>query len=213
MHKGDWRMRLPERITIADRISYWKARREPLSADIGVIEGDSGFWIYDVGAGDIGAACIRGLSGGKNIVLSHFHADHIGNLEKVTFEKLYQGAYTLRHTQRGEAVRGNLWLEDGSLCMHLFELPSSHAKGCLGLEIDGQYAFLGDGTYCSVRQGRPVYNVGLLQQEIKVLESLRANYFLLSHDEVFVRDREEVLENLKSIYAGRIPGNPYIDVG
>lgn len=206
-------MQLPERISIADRLSYWKARREPLSADIGVIEGDGRFWIYDVGAGDIGAACIGSLRGEKNIVLSHFHADHIGNLEKVTFEKLYQGVYTLRHTGRGEAVRGELWVEDGGLCLHLFELPSSHAKGCLGLEIDGQYAFLGDGTYCCVRQGRPVYNAGLLQREIEVLESLQANYFLLSHDEAFIHDREEVLESLKSIYAERTPGNPYIEVG
>ena len=38
-----------ERIYIAEYLSYWKATEAPLSADVGVIEGASGLWLYDVG--------------------------------------------------------------------------------------------------------------------------------------------------------------------
>lgn len=199
------------RIVITDSISYWKASEGPLSADVGVVEGKRNIWIFDVGSSDTAAERIQALPGNKNVVLSHFHRDHTGNLERITYQKLYQGANTFRYTKSGELVRGDLWLEDG-LELHLFELPSSHAKGCIGMEINGEYAFLGDGTYCMVKQERPVYNVGLLKEEIRVLESLQAGYFLLSHDKAFVHEKGEVLEELKKIYSKGEPGNPYIYV-
>lgn len=201
-----------ERLAITDRISYWKASQKPLSADIGVIEGARNIWIFDVGSSEEAAERIQALPADKKVVLSHFHQDHMGNLERVKYQELYQGANTYRYTKGGEIVHGDLWLEDG-LTLHLFELPSSHAKGCVGMEIDGEYAFLGDGTYCMIKQGRPAYNANLLRDEIRVLERLKAKYFLLSHDETFVRDREEILEELKQIYAKREPENSYIFVG
>lgn len=199
------------RIEIAEGVSYWRASQEPLSADVGVIEGRRSIWLFDVGSSDGAAEHIQALPGNKNVVLSHFHRDHMGNLDRIAYQRLYQGANTFRYTQNGEIVRGEIWLEDGPE-LHLFELPSSHAKGCIGLEINGEYAFLGDGAYCMTKQERPAYNVGLLKEEIRVLEGLQAGYFLLSHDETFVHEKEEVLEALKRIYSGREPGNPYIYV-
>lgn len=200
-----------ERVAITHNISYWKASQEPLSADIGVVEGEKNLWIFDVGSSEEAASRIQALPGNKNVVISHFHQDHMGNYGRVAYRELYQGANTFRYTKAGEIVRGDLWLEDG-FNIHLFELPSSHAKGCIGMEIDGKYAFLGDGTYCMMKQNRPAYNVNLLQEEISVLERLKARYFLVSHDEAFVRDREEILEELKWIYDMRESGNPYIFV-
>ena len=37
-------------IKVTDRISYIKATEKPLSADVGIIEGDEFCWIFDVGA-------------------------------------------------------------------------------------------------------------------------------------------------------------------
>ena len=204
---------LPERIAIDGRLSYWKASQEPLSADIGVLEGDRYTWIFDVGNSPEAAGCIRSLPGPKRVVLSHFHQDHIGNWREVEFESLYQGAYTFRYTDAGEIVQGSLTLEDGAL-IRLFELPSSHAKGCVGMEVDEKYAFLGDATYCTAKytQGRLAYNANLLADELKVLRALKAEYFLLSHNDAFIRRKEDVLAELEEIYARRDPQSAYIFV-
>lgn len=202
---------LPERISIDDRLSYWKASEEPLSADIGVLEGDKYTWIFDVGNSPEAADCIRSLPGPKRVVLSHFHQDHTGNWREAEFETLYQGAHTFRYTGVGEIVRGSLTMEDG-VQIRLFEIPSSHAKGCIGMEVDEKYAFLGDAAYCTAKntQGRPAYNANLLADELKVLRALKAQCFLLSHNDAFVRPRADVLAELEEIYARRDPQNPYI---
>lgn len=202
---------LPEQIFIDERLSCWKASQEPLSADIGVLEGDRYTWIFDVGNGPEAADCIRSLPGPKRAVLSHFHQDHIGNWQEAEFETLYQGAHTFRYTGVGEIVRGSLTLEDG-VPIRLFEIPSSHAKGCVGMEVDEKYAFLGDAAYCTAKntQGRLAYNANLLADELKVLRTLKAQYFLLSHNDPFVRPKEDVLAELEEIYALRDPQSPYI---
>ena len=204
---------LPERIFIDERLSYWKASQEPLSADIGVLEGDKYTWIFDVGNGPEAAGCIRSIPGPKRVALSHFHQDHIGNWREVEFETLYQGAHTFRYTGVGEIVRGCLTMEDGAL-IRLFEIPSSHAKGCIGMEVDEKYAFLGDATYCTAKytQGRLAYNANLLADELKVLRALKAPHVLLSHNDAFIRRKEDVLAELEEIYALRDPQNPYIFV-
>ncbi|MDE7260743.1 MAG: MBL fold metallo-hydrolase [Oscillospiraceae bacterium] len=200
---------LSKRISIDERLSYWKASQEPLSADIGVLEGDKYTWIFDVGNSLEAADCIRSIPGPKRVVLSHFHQDHIGNWREVEFETLYQGAYTFRHTGVGEIIRGSLTLEDGA-SIRLFEIPSSHAKGCIGMEVDEKYVFLGDATYCARTQGRPAYNANLLADELRVLRALKAQYFLLSHNDVFIRRKEEVLAELEEIYACRDSQSTYI---
>ena len=198
-----------ERIYITEYLSYWKATDNPLSADVGVIEGESGVWLYDVGNSGEAAENINTLNGKKNIVLSHFHPDHIGNLSSIRYEQLYQGANTLRYTKSGMAVTEDIYLQDG-VQLHLFPLPSSHAKGSLGLEVNETYAFLGDGTYSTTKAGRRVYNAGLLLEQIRVLRGLKARWFLLSHDAEYVRSREEVLSRLEAIYKMRNPKESYI---
>ena len=202
---------IPKRIPIDERLSYWKASQEPLSADIGVLEGDRYTWIFDVGDGQEAADCVRSIRGPKRAVLSHFHQDHTGNWREVELETLYQGAHTFRYTGAGEIVRGSLTLEDGAL-IRLFEIPSSHAKGCIGMEVNEKYAFLGDATYCTAKhtQGRLAYNANLLADEIAVLRALRAPYFLLSHNDAFVRPKADVLAELEEIYAQRDPQSSYI---
>ena len=41
---------MAEIIKIADRISYIKATGNPLSADIGIVEGNEFIWLFDIGA-------------------------------------------------------------------------------------------------------------------------------------------------------------------
>lgn len=195
---------------ITERISYIKATEHPLSADVGIIEGDKFLWLYDVGNRPEVTEYLNSLKKPKCVILSHFHADHIGGLSGLKYEKLYQGSTTKKHTRTGETVSGEIIVDDG-IKLRIFELPSSHASGSLGLEACG-CAFLGDGTYAAEKQGRVVYNQGLLQAEIKVLKSLKADNFILSHDERYIFPRDEVIRELEEIYARRQKNDPYIQI-
>lgn len=195
-----------ELLKITDRISYFPHRESPLSADVGVIRCDDGLWIYDVGSIEETTAALNDLPGHKNVVLSHFHPDHTGNLERVMYDMLYAGAFTCKRLGTGTAVGGHLFFDSG---IHLFLLPSSHAKGCVGLEY-GDYAFLGDATYSMVKDGQAAYNAGILKEQITVVKSLRADLLFLSHSEPFVCHKTEVLSQLEEIYSLRRGNSPYI---
>lgn len=191
---------------ITEQISYIPAIESPLSADIGIIRCDDGVWIFDVGNSEEAAAVVSALPGKKNVVLSHFHPDHAGNIERITYDALYGGAFTCRRFGIGTAVNKDLYFENG---IHLFPLPSSHAKGCLGLEY-GDYAFLGDATYSTMKSGQVAYNTGLLQEMLAVLKDIQAGWFLLSHSEPFACPKAEVVAQLEEIYSLRKPHDPYI---
>ena len=183
-------------IAINDQISYIEASEDPLSADIGVVRDGGSVWLFDVGNGD---KAISGLTGSYRVVLSHFHADHAGNVGKVRAEALYLSAETFRHVHAGTVVSADTYVGD----MHIFPLPSSHTKGSLGLEVGEDYAFVGDALYSKVKDGFYLYNAQLLQDEIRVLRALRAPFLLVSHFPGLVRERAEVLDELMAIYALR----------
>lgn len=202
---------------ISPKISYLPASEPPLSADVGVISANNTVWIYDVGSNDEAASLINGIKG-KNkeirIVISHFHADHIANISRLyllSCDKIYCGGFTRKKLGGIEnteiiVVDKDLYFDEG---VHLFPVPSSHAKGCVGLETDG-YAFLGDSTYCEVKNGKVAYNAGQLQGLIKTLKALDADKVLLSHNEPFVCGKEEKISELEKIYSLRKKEEPYI---
>ena len=183
-------------IAISDRIGYIEAAEEPLSADVGVVRGADGVWLYDVGNGERSAA---ELDGSYTVVLSHFHADHVGNLGRIRAERLFVSPETYRHTGRGTVVREELRFGD----LRVFPLPSCHAKGCLGLEIGEEYAFVGDALYSRVRDGFYAYNAQVLREEIAALRALRSPKLLVSHFPGLVRDRKDAVEELEAVYARR----------
>ena len=74
---------MAEIIKINDRISYVKATEKPLSADVGIVEGDEFIWIFDVGADESVPISLNKIQKPKNAVISHFHPDHMKNLEHV----------------------------------------------------------------------------------------------------------------------------------
>lgn len=191
---------------ITERISYFPAAETPLSADVGVIRCTGELWIFDVGSTEEMAAAVNDIPGQKNVVLSHFHPDHTGNVGRVGYGTLYAGAFTCRRLGIGTTVDDHLYFENG---VHIFPLPSSHAKGCLGLEYE-DYAFLGDATYSTMKDGKAAYNAGVLQALLAVLKSLHASWFLLSHREPFVHPKAEVIAQLEEIYSRRSRHAPYI---
>ena len=182
----------------------------PLSADVGIVQGEGSLWIFDVGSSDETATAINALPGKKIVVLSHFHADHAANLPKIQFERLYAGSYTCKKLGMGIPVEREMTFFDG-VELRLFPLPSSHAKGCVGLEVGGAFAFVGDGLYSGGKDGS-TYNVSVLHETIAAVRRLSAKELLVSHDAAFVRPADEMLAHLEMIYARRKPGEAFLSV-
>ena len=238
---------MPKIVKLTDRIQYLQMSNDPLSADVIAVRGDRAWWIFDVGACDEAvqfinelpripveeaaipvdenganlAACNNAARLAKNVVISHFHRDHLLNVQRMCggeisldIDALYVGAYTSKTFGEIEGVAKNVVMEplalDDGVQIQILPMPNSHAKGSLALVVD-DYVFLGDATYPMVGHGEPdVYNVQILEQQIKLLKSLNASRFCLSHKRGLVRDKTSVIQFLESVYARRQKNENYI---
>lgn len=215
---------------IAPKISYIPASNAPLSADVGIIEGEEFFYLFDVGADGAVAEFLNMLPKPKKLILSHFHPDHIGNIGRLAFTECYVGANTANYLKNYLCFPGTEFKETEELLqkqgirivdaptvisdgaeLRIFPMPSSHAKGSLAVTADGAYTFLGDATYCTGKKGKAVYNAQLLKEQIDLLKTLCSDYVLLSHAEPYVKERKQVIRQLEDIYKRRKKGEPYIE--
>ena len=192
-------------IVINEKISYIECSDDPLSADIGIIRNGDAVWLYDVGSDE---RAISELTGNYNIVLSHFHQDHTGNIGKLNIKEAFVSHETKRHVQMGTIADKDIYIGN----LHIFPLPSSHCKGCLGLEVDETYAFVGDALYSKFRDGYYIFNAQLVKEEIAVLKKLKAPYLLVSHFKGMVRRRNEVIAQLEELYHYRDKNSSEIKV-
>lgn len=197
-------------IKIDENLFYLQASNNPLSADVVIFESKKNVWVFDVGANDTISRFLKDYQKPVNVVLSHFHPDHIRNLHQVNTTRILQGKNTFRYTKIGEIVEKDLYWEEDGILFHVFPIPSSHAKGSLALEINETYCFLQDATYPAVKNGKAAYNTGVLLDEIRVLERIKAEYFAISHQDPFLKRKEEVIIILQEIYACRKPGEAFI---
>lgn len=189
-----------EIITIEPGIYYIPDTEQPLSSNVVIIEGEEALWLYDVGRGNGVETIINRINKDNkkiNIVLSHFHGDHIGNLQLMHYDRLIQGRETFRHTRQGEVI------DDGEMHIHIFRLPSSHAKGCVALEVNEKYCFLGDAAYPGVKKDKngameSFHNPMLLRQEAELLKHVKADKFMLSHSKPFLRPKAVVIRMLEN---------------
>lgn len=210
-----------EPVKITERISYIPASKEPLSADVIFIEGEEYLYVFDVGNNVQVAEYINGIPKKKKVILSHFHADHIGNLGRVACETVFCGTETKKHMEKispytmetyGDTVcvAEPVFLTDG-ISIAIYPVPSSHAKESL-LLLAEDYIFLGDSLYCQTKGNLAVYNAQLLQEEIRLLKDLPATYVFSSHEKRPVKPKTVAVRFLEQIYAKREKNNPYIAV-
>ena len=192
-------------LKLTDNIEYLPASNDPLSADVYVIRGVKNNYIIDTGSNDEAYQLIEGIKN-KNIIITHFHADHIGNLPRIGIpdDKLYVGNYTRKYCKRGTEILDSITIEDGPI-IRISAIPSSHAKGSLAVTVDNTWLFLGDSYYCSAKG----YNVSLLHDEINFLENEIFEYAIMSHDDTKYT-KEQILNKLKEIYSRRDKNEPYI---
>lgn len=120
----------PEIKSLCDQITYLTPTEIPLSSNVVLIEGSHALWVYDVGS----------------------HPDHIANLSQIPCAEIYQGKNTFRYTRKGTIVEKAVFIDDGSMQLQLFPVPSSHAKGSLALEVNHTWCFLGDAVYATQKK-------------------------------------------------------------
>lgn len=195
--------------TISKQISYLPASKGPLSSDVGFIRGDRYEWIFDIGNSDEAATVIQEIDREKNVILSHFHKDHMGNFERISYDNIYCGDFTRKKLGTGSEVKSPITIYDG-VKMTLFPIPSPHSKGVIGLEVNDEVAFLGDAVYGINKNDKIIYNLNLLKDMIATFEKLKAQKFLISHRVPFIRSKEKVVTKLKEVYKMRKPGESYL---
>jgi len=160
---------------LAPRIRRIPAVDAPLSADAFIIEGDARYYVFDVGASDAAHAGISALDTPVWVILSHFHADHIGNMSRLSPEKILAGARTCKYVENAALVDAPLTIRDG---VEIVVRPcvSPHAPGCLIATVDGEVTLIGDLTYA-----RPGTGQGEAKGMYNVLKALDTRYFVPSH--------------------------------
>lgn len=180
----------------------------PLSADVIICPGKEKTWVYDVGRSDSALEELQEMIR-KNIIISHFHPDHMDNLRRLDFENLYVGKNTFKYTGQGIIVQEPMELEDK---LWVIPFPSSHAKGSLALKLANDCILVGDGLYPQYKGNNRVFNVQHLREQIDLLESMDVKLVGLSHRQQFFQEKKGILAYLKSIYDRRDKNAAFIRV-
>lgn len=184
---------------INEQISYIEKSRDPLSAEVFIIDMEDYYFVYDVGNGKQYIDYINRLQKPVHVVLSHFHPDHINNLHQINYEIIYQSKNTSKYTKIDNYQTDNI---------KIFEFPSTHAKGCLVLKFE-EYLFIGDALYPN---NKDLYNVNFLKMQIDILKKLDVSYIVCSHKEPLLQSKEAIIKELESIYKKRNPKEPYLSI-
>ena len=200
-------------IKITDNISYIEAVTNPLSADVVIVQAEDVIWLYDVGSHPLIPSLIRGINTDNkdiNVVLSHFHPDHIANLENIEYKNVYQGRYTYKYTHTGMVVENAIYFNDKKTRLGILPFPSIHAKGSLAMLVNNRYLFVGDALYPKTKASDKMYNVSILNEQINLLKSLDISYIMLSHRKPFAMKKEVVIMWLLDIYNKRNKNDAFI---
>lgn len=162
---------------IAERIKYLPATNNPLSADVYFIEGDKHCYLYDVGSDDNSLRCINQADKEKTIILSHYHKDHTGNIERISFRNLYVGKKTYETIGKGEIVEDTFTINDG-VKIEVIPCTSPHTEGSLIINVDNEYTLIADLYFT-----RPPFDRLKAKQMIESLKNIDTKYFVVSHQE------------------------------
>ena len=162
-------------IQLAKKVCQIPAAKDPLSADVFIIEGDTRYYVFDVGCNDEAFEVLSTLDKPMTVILSHFHRDHIGNMARLAPDKVLAGARTCKYVDNATLVETPLIIRDG---VEIVVQPcvSPHAPGCLIATVDGEYTFFGDLYYA-----RPGTGQGEAKGMLNVLKTLNTRYFVVSH--------------------------------
>lgn len=176
---------------ITEYLHYIPSTSEPLSADVFVIEGEQQSYIFDVGNNEENVQLLDKLPREKTVILSHYHKDHTGNLNRLAYQTLYVGDLTFEKTGRGTVVTDKLTIQDG-VGLVIQSCPSPHTPGSLILTVNNEYTLIADLYFT-----KPDHDPRLAQAMLDVLRGLDTKYFVSSHQEGSpVFEKEYLIEEL-----------------
>ena len=162
---------------ITERIKYLPATCDPLSADVYFIEGDKYCYIYDVGNDDNSLHHINEVKKEKIVVLSHYHDDHVGNIDCINYRNLYVGKKTYETIGNGKLVEDVITINDG-VKIEIIHCTSPHTDGSLILNVDNEYTLIADLYFT-----RPPFDRDKAIKMIDILNNINTKYFVISHQE------------------------------
>ena len=135
---------------ISEKIKYLPSTNNPLSADVYFIDGNEYCYIYDVGNNEYSLSKINKINKDKVVILSHYHRDHIGNINKINYHKLYVGELTYRtigediiDKHSSIIVEDKFTIQDG-VKIEVIHCASPHVDGSLIVNIDSEYTLIAD---------------------------------------------------------------------
>ena len=176
---------------INDYIKYIESTDEPLSSNVFFIEGKENTYIFDVGRNDEAYNEIQNINKNKVVIISHFHGDHISNLERVTYQNLYVSNYTYKHINRGNILKEEITIND-DIKLDIIPISSIHSKGSLVLNINNEYCLIGD----SIHSDKPI-DKSLMCMMIKDLEKIDTKYYVMGHGNDCIYDKQLLINELK----------------
>lgn len=162
---------------LTEKIKYLPAVDNPLSADVFFVEGDKRCYIYDVGNNEDSLRHINQVNKEKTIILSHYHRDHIGNIDDIEYCDLYVGRETYHATGKGIIVEDSVSIQDG-VKIEIIHCISPHTDGSLIVNIDNEYTLIADLYFT-----RPPFDKEKAMKMVKFLENIDTQYFVISHQE------------------------------
>ena len=177
-------------ITINDYLKYFESTDESLSSNVYIINGDKSAYVYDVGKNDEAYNAIENINENKVVIISHFHEDHLSNINRITFNDLYVGSYTYKHTNKGNIIREKTVIDDG-VRLEIVPASSVHSKGSLLLNINNEYCLIGD----LIHSDKPI-NKSLFCMMIKDLQNVDTKYFVMGHGNNCVIEKSILIDNL-----------------
>lgn len=179
---------------ITERITYLPATDEPLSAEVYLIKGDQRCYVYDVGNNNGSLRYINQIEKEKTVILSHYHKDHIGNIEDINYAQLYIGRKTYETIGRGEIVDEVCTINDG-VKIEILQCISPHTEGSLIVNVDNEYTLIADLYFT-----KPPFEKEKAMQMIAFLEKLDTKYFVVSHQKDKVIEKEKMLKELAEYF-------------
>lgn len=149
-------------IKINDEISYLDASEDPISSNVVFIKTKNSqtTWIFDVGMTSLAAQEINAIQGKKIVVISHFHPDHLFNINRISYDELYLSAHTFKYAKKGIVVKNKEFSVDAEVSL-LTESPLAQAEDVQLAEnslVQAEVARLTENSLAQVKNSQSTEN-------------------------------------------------------
>jgi glyoxylase-like metal-dependent hydrolase (beta-lactamase superfamily II) len=159
-----------------------------ICSDIGIIKGEKETLLVDVGASAKQVQLLSDLLNKGNlkpvlkIILTHFHPDHLKNLSYFPGDEVYASKNTSRYVKVTNLVNENIEIDLGSIHLEVFQIPSIHAKGSLGVYVkEDQIMFVGDALCLKEKDGQLYTNKDISLNTVSTLKKYQIKDFIYGH--------------------------------